>query len=146
MNKIILEKKTTENGEIKTNINDMADEFNRYFIETSTKMASRISQQNDPIDRKNNRREKSIFMKPVTKNEILENTHSLKTVGAPGKDGIATKTFKTIHPYILDPLQYLFNRAIETGAVPAVFKYCGTNFQRWNTNRHRKLSANLSYN
>ncbi|KAJ8945240.1 hypothetical protein NQ317_006426, partial [Molorchus minor] len=66
--------------------------------------------------------QQSIFLKPVTKNELILIISNLKNNSAPGPDKITTKTIKTIHNNILDPLIHIINQCLLTGVIPQQWK------------------------
>ena len=63
------------------------------------------------------RNTKTIFIRPTNTVEICKIINDLKEkVG--GVDGINAKTIKTIAPYIVTPLQHIFNLLIEHAIWP----------------------------
>lgn len=101
-----------------------ANTFNDYFINIGTKMSQKIDKiENLPNDvLENHSMQSSIFLKPITKNEIIEIISSLKNNSSAGPDGISVKLIKSMHLYIIKPLLHIINLTIKTGLIPHQWK------------------------
>lgn len=64
----------------------------------------------------------SMYLRPVTENEIIMQISCLKNGSAPGKDGISAKLIKFTHIEIVKPLTHIINLIFSTSTVPAYFK------------------------
>ena len=64
----------------------------------------------------------SIYLKPVSGNDIIKQLSSLKNDSAPGKDNISVKLIKYVHLEIIKPLKHIINLIFRTGKVPTQFK------------------------
>lgn len=65
---------------------------------------------------------KSIFISPVTHNDVKNKILSLKNDSAPGYDGITSQDLKTIVDIIAEPLSICFNDHITQGTFPSCLK------------------------
>lgn len=65
---------------------------------------------------------KSIFMKPVTHEEISSIIKSLKNKKSTGFDGVPVKVLKAVSDEIKHPLQTLANKTISSGVFPSILK------------------------
>ena len=110
-----------ENGDPLSNDRDMADYCNEFFIGIGEQMAREIKKTNIPMNMKFNNI-KSLYLKPVTENEVLKYISSLKNSASPGEDGIGSELIKNIHLHILKPLAHIINLIFRTGIVPEYFK------------------------
>lgn len=103
------------------NTKQMADYCNDYFANIGSNMLSNISEPENFCHSLENI-SNSMFLTPVTENEIIKHINSLKNQSAPGIDGVTTKILKLIHSHILSPLVHIINLSFKTGIVPHQFK------------------------
>lgn len=64
----------------------------------------------------------SMFLVPVTTNEIIQHISSLKNNSAPGVDEITTIMIKSCHLYTVEPLKHIINLIFQSGEIPLQFK------------------------
>lgn len=64
----------------------------------------------------------SIFITPVTSQDIINIVRKLKPKTSFGHDNISTKLLKSAIPSIITPLTHIINRSLLTGTVPTQFK------------------------
>ena len=64
----------------------------------------------------------SMFVTPVTKEEVLEIIWKFKNHKSPGPDSTGPRLLKEVINEIIDPLVYLFNLSFSTGLVPESLK------------------------
>jgi len=69
-----------------------------------------------------NRTADSLYLAPVTSNEIIKHIASLKSGSSKGLDKISSEFIKRYHIYLLKPLVHIINLIFCTGAVPREFK------------------------
>lgn len=112
---------SNENNKLITDSRDVANQFNNYFINIGQRMAETITIPPNPIKIKNTCYS-SMFLNPVTQNEVIKYISSLKNNCSPGIDEITTKIIKAIHVHIAEPLTHIINLILETGKVPDQFK------------------------
>lgn len=113
---------TNDDDEIFNSNKDMSNFCNHYFSNIGVNMIEKINiPHNFSLDNipTNN---KSIFLTPVTENEVLLHINSLKNAGAPGYDGITPSLLKLSAKYILYPLTHIINLIFTNGQFPKQFK------------------------
>jgi Reverse transcriptase (RNA-dependent DNA polymerase) len=99
-----------------------ANYCNNYFITAGVNLASKIqSSKTMTPSQKTNIRE-SMFLNPITKNELIQTISTLKNNSAPGMDNISSKLVKSCHIFILEPLQHIINLIFSSGQIPKQFK------------------------
>lgn len=100
---------------------DAANFCNDYFISIGNKLASKIQ---PPINMINHNMHlcDSVFLNPVTKNEVINCISTLKSNSSPGMNKIPSKLVKERHIYILKPLFHIINLIFTTGIIPEQFK------------------------
>jgi Reverse transcriptase (RNA-dependent DNA polymerase) len=100
-----------------------AEVFNQFFTNLGNKMSEQISKTSLSSDffipDKNSY---SIYLYPITENEIIELISDLKQKCSPGEDKISTKTIKHIHTYIKVPLSHIINTCFTTAKIPHQWK------------------------
>jgi len=101
---------------------EIAQRFNNFFINVGTQMANSIRNFELPVTNSLYNNYQSIFIPPITTNDLILLINKLKNNSAPGPDGISPNTLKKIHQFILGPLQHIFNLIIKTGIVPHQLK------------------------
>ena len=105
---------------IQTNL-EMANHCNDYFVNIGVEMERGIPlprvacSLDGPIS-------ESMYLAPLTKNELIQYIFSLKDNSSPGDDGITSRIIKDTHLEIITPLLYIINLIFETGKVPSEFK------------------------
>lgn len=76
----------TDEGDCATNDGEIANCFNEFFL----KHAENLRFGNDVERVRNQRNANTIFLDPITKNEIQNDIHKLKAKSSPGYDGITS--------------------------------------------------------
>ena len=104
------------NGELLLNDLDMAQELNRFFSSTFTSEDLTTV----PVLEKETRAELATLV--VTRAKIRDRIRALKEDSAAGPDGIQPRLLKTAENELLEPLEIIFKRSLETGTVPADWK------------------------
>lgn len=99
----------------------MANYCNQYLIDIGINMQNKVADSQNPFLIKNHNL-KTIFLKPVTENEIISHISSLRNDCSPGKDGITVRIIKAAHDNIISPLKHIINLIFITGRVPSFFK------------------------
>lgn len=109
------------NGQQFIDQKEMANYCNNYFINIGIEMEKEIPQPRahgiteTPVN-------SSIYLRPVTQQELIKSIASLKNNSSPGHDNISARIIKDTHAEITDPLLHLLNLILETGIVPTQFK------------------------
>ena len=134
LNSIINKKKKTmllgnefeKNGEPITGNENIANGFNNYFVNVGPSLAYNIpvtdthfSQYlSDSTNVKN-----SLFLNPVTEDEILRVVAQLKPKKSKGHDELDMCLIKKLIPYIVVPLKHIFNHhSLLSGVFPDIMK------------------------
>ena len=106
-----------------TSVSDISNEFNDFFVNIGPNLADALP--NGDIkyeDYLGQKKERSLFWKPITAVEVRSHFSLLDTKKACGHDDIPVKLLKDSAPYISHPLSYIFNLSLETGSVPDEMK------------------------
>ena len=111
------------NNKIITNKQEISDQMNKYYCNVGTNISTSIP--NNHISYKKympTPLSSTIFMEPVTKQEILTIINKLNINKGPGPDGIHTKLITEVAEEIILPLEHIYNMSILTGVVPSELK------------------------
>ena len=105
-----------------TNDNETANQFSKYFANIGPNLAKDIPNSSS-TDQEflNHLCDNSIFLQPVTENEILEIIKALNN-GSPGIDEICAKPIKYISDIIVIPLCYICQLSLTQGCFPNELK------------------------
>ena len=101
---------------------EIAGEFNDYFVKVGSKLADTIPVCNlNPLHyvRRNCN---SIFFTPVVEQEIIDCLTKLKE-GSSGHDGLKPSIIKKCKEHLATPLAYIYNLSITEGCVPTALKH-----------------------
>ena len=94
----------------------MANIFNQYFVNVGSNLDKTIPRtRKSPIDYLNNRNGSSMFLAPVTTQEIDVIIQSLNTKKSIGPYSIPLFLLKILSKHISKPLSYLVNLSFQTG-------------------------------
>lgn len=105
-----------------TDKKDIANYFNNYFSKVPEILTGTLKPGNEVNVSYIEYINKSIFLQPVTENEIYNITYSLKNTNSAGIDEITSKIVKSCIPYIVAPLQHLINLTLKHGSFPTILK------------------------
>lgn len=113
-----------ESNVIFSNSNDIAEEFNHYFISSVDSLVAELDTSiNDNYGAPNSKvNPNSIFLVPVTPNEVRNIISGFSSKRSAGYDDIPYFLIKEIAEYIIEPLAYLINISFETGHFPEQLK------------------------
>ena len=64
----------------------------------------------------------SMYIEPVTEEEILQLVNNAKSKTSKGHDGLDMCLVKKIIPYIVKPLKHIFNTSLQKGIIPDSMK------------------------
>lgn len=110
------------NGNILHDKINIANEFNIHFSTIGNKIIDNLKKQSLNLDKSNKKINNSMFLDPITENEISSIVKNLKNDVAPGIDGIQNYTLKTIIKFIAKPMTYIFNLCFTQGIFPSDLK------------------------
>ena len=107
-----------------TSASELANYCNKYFIQIGDAINSRIEPPSNQciFQTQNPLCIQTLFLNPVTENEIINIISSLKNTKSKGHDGISSNLLKLIHKEISKPLAHVINLSFQTGKVPSLFK------------------------
>lgn len=113
-----------DKGELTNDAQQKANIFNDYFINIGKKMAQKIEKNTDlPGSIYTDKYISStVFLTPVTDNEIILFISKLKNRSAAGPDNITSDLIKAVHGNLIKPLKYLINLVFKIGILPAQWK------------------------
>jgi hypothetical protein len=110
------------NGEITTDKKIICDNFNTFFVNIGPTLAKGFDNVNGlPGDYLKNMQLNSMFLTPVTSEEIKKIMFSLKD-SAPGHDDIRLGPLKSVFLSINEPLTYICNLSLNQGVFPDILK------------------------
>ena len=112
-----------ENGTKLSDLRDIANGFNKYYVNIGPNLANKIP--NDGLERQalpsiNNA--KSFFLFPTGEEEVTNLIRSLKPKTSSGHDNISPKIFKQLFLGIIKPCVHIINLSLQTGIVPDAMK------------------------
>ena len=106
-----------------TDPTDIANKFNEYFTNIGPNLAKGIPVVDKSIqDFMSGNHIGSMFLNPVTKEELCKLINHEKTNKASGYDGFYINIVKLISEYILEPLTHVYNQSFTHGCFPKVLK------------------------
>ncbi len=98
------------------------DDLNDFFVELGPKTKQTIKSVNHFSKYLFNRVTNSMFILPVTPEEIINVTNCLPAKLSYGYDEIPMKVIKSVVAHIAVPLTYIFNKSFVQGSVPKALK------------------------
>lgn len=114
------------NGEKLNKITDIVNEFNIFFGNVGKNLAQDITRRNVAAERScktiENNCPNTLFLYPVSRDEILDTISSLRNSKSNGIDNISVESLKSSRDDIALPLQYICNLIFETGTFPNKLK------------------------
>ena len=115
--------KFTLNGLTITNKQEIADAFNKYFVDIGPELANKIPTDTiqNPNSMPNLDLRDTFFLTPTTENEIYSIINNLKPKTSTGIDEISCKLIKQ-SCNIIPALTYIINLSMERGHVPEDMK------------------------
>lgn len=104
-----------------TNPQDIVNCANDHFVNLPNKLAENFKNRVDHLINLN-KEFPTIFLDPVSENEIFNIINSLKVSNSCGIDSISSNMLKSIVQYIVVPLTFLINWSLSEGIFPDIFK------------------------
>ena len=121
-NSSVCNKFIIKNREV-NNPHDISDGFNSFYVNLGPSLASKLPNTDiDPITYINNGVSKTIFLQPVTENEVIKILKNMKNSSSPGWDAITSKIVKVSYNYFLSPLVHICNLSFMFGVFPNELK------------------------
>lgn len=110
-----------EFGEEVTNYGEIANIFNKFFVNVGKNLASNITKKPNYTSEKKTSMN-SIYLEVTDETEVMKTINDLKNKKSAGSDGLKAETLKIISKYISKPLTYIINKCFDMGFYPAAFK------------------------
>ena len=112
-----------KNGSIISGNMNIAEPFNSFFANIGPTLAKGIPKSDRHVESfLGDRVTGSIFLNPVTEEELINIVHSAKDKKSKGYDGIDMCLLKKIVPHILTPLRHICNTSLGQGIFPDEMK------------------------
>ena len=105
-----------------TNFEDIANEFNRYFINIGYSLSETIRSQQHFSDYLNNKTKARFDFVQVNEDEISKTIDKLKNKASYGCDNISNKLIKCASGILTKPITLLTNQILKTGIYPTQLK------------------------
>ena len=113
-----------ETGATLANLKDIANGFNKYYVNVGPELARKIGPTN--IDYKKHMKtappNRSFYLYPTANEEIENIIKILKPKTSSGHDNISPKTLKKLYTGLVSPCVYIINLSLNTGIVPEAMK------------------------
>ena len=105
---------------------NVANGFNQFFVNIGPALASDIPKSdsdNDFIQYLSNMNNMdSLYIEPVTEEEIIQLVNNAKSKTSKGHDDLDMCLVKKIIPYVVTPLKHIFNTSLQKGIFPDSMK------------------------
>ena len=109
-------------NKIETSKSAIANSFNSFFVNIGPDLSKKISPTDiDPLTYIKESNAHSIFMSPVTTDEVQRNIITLKNASA-GHDNIHSNILKKTYQFYLEPLCHILNLSLQQGFFPHEMK------------------------
>ena len=96
----------------------IANEFNAFFTNIGSKLASKIPNASTTFESYINKPDSIMETKRLSMNELKDDFFSLKVTKSTGYDDISFSVLKKCFSNLCEPLKYLFNLSIQKGIFP----------------------------
>ena len=96
----------------------IANEFNTFFTNIGSKLASKIPNASTTFESYINKPDSIMKTKQLSMNELKDAVFSLKINKSPGYDDISFNVVKKCFSSLCEPMKYMFNLSIEKGIFP----------------------------
>ena len=107
------------NGTTITGSKNIANCFNHFFVNIGPSLANKIPRSNNVFTRYlSDKVDDTLFLKPVTKEEIINLVKNTKSKQSKDHDDIDMCLVKKILPHIVTPLEHIFNISLQKGVFP----------------------------
>ena len=101
---------------------DIANAFNDYFSSVGDTLSQHINSSISPLHYLKQSEKHTIFLSPISVDEVLKYIHSLKPGKAPGIDGIPPKIVRSVGHILAPVLAHIFNLVFVSGIYPDAMK------------------------
>ena len=113
-----------ENGVTLSNLNDISNAFNDYYVNVGPNLAKKIgpSQHNYKKYLPNVKHHSSLFLRPTNDRQVTNIIKLLKPKTSCGHDSISPKILKKLYAGIITPCVHIINLSLATGKIPDAMK------------------------
>ena len=113
-----------ENGVTLSNLQDITNAFNKYYVNVGSELAKKIGQsdQDYMATMKNTDSYKSFYLYPTGEQEVENIIKLLKPKTSAGQDNISPKILKKLYHGLVNPCVHIINLSLSTGIVPDAMK------------------------
>ena len=113
-----------ENGVTLSNLNEIANSFNKYYVNVGSELAKKIGQPNKDYkaNLKHITHHKSFYLYPTGTEEVENIITILKPKTSSGHDNITPKVFKKLFHGLVEPCVHIINLSLTTGIIPEAMK------------------------
>ena len=116
----------SSNGHTIIGDKNVANGFNQFFVNIGPALASDIPKSNSDNDftqyLSNMNNMDSLYIEPVTEEEIIQLVNNAKSKTSKGHDDLDMCLVKKIIPYVVTPLKHIFNTSLQKGIFPDSMK------------------------
>ena len=116
----------SSNGHTIIGDKNVANGFNQIFVNIGPALASDIPKSKNDNDftqyLSNMNNMDSLYIEPVTEEEIIQLVNNAKNKTSKGHDGLDMCLVKKIIPYVVTPLKQIFNTSLQKGIFPDSMK------------------------
>ena len=110
------------NGQIIKNHDEIADQFNHFFISIGSKLSQEIQPMNDHKQYSRNPTKSQLIFTSVEEQHVLTIINNFKDKSSYGHDGISNNLIKRIKDVLIKPLTVLINQMLSSGHFPSQLK------------------------
>ena len=105
-----------------TDLQNVAESFNQYYVNVGPNLAKSINSSNSNFTSPSIRSYQSFYLYPTENEEISKIIKLLKPKTSSGHDEITPKLLKQIYSGLISPLVHIINQSLSTGVVPDELK------------------------
>jgi len=105
-----------------TDPHQIAEAFNNYFACVGDKLAKDFPSGEQFTRYLGHNQQQSMYLKPITKQELLTHLETLNKKKSPGVDDISPRIVTTVANIIIDPLLHIYNLSFTSGIFPEKLK------------------------
>jgi len=105
-----------------TDPTDISEAFNDYFANIGKYYARDFPEGDNFINYMGQRHNQSMYLRPITRQELFEHLTGLDKTKSPGIDDISPNILSAVADLITDPLLHVYNLSFDTGVFPEKLK------------------------
>ena len=101
---------------------DISTAFNNFFCTIGEKLRNKIPDKGSFMKHMGPKLQQSIYLTPITENELTKEIKLLNPNKSPGQDNISSKLLLSCYQNIITPLVHILNHSIQTATYPSQMK------------------------